>query len=65
MTYHFCPGITRQKDGFTYMDVDYQANMNLLEQEKQSGVKRFIYVSVFNGENLRHLKICDAKELVR
>ncbi len=24
-------GITRQKDGLTYMDVDYQANMNLLE----------------------------------
>jgi uncharacterized protein YbjT (DUF2867 family) len=23
-------GITRQKDGLTYMDVDYQANMNLL-----------------------------------
>ncbi|MDX2439054.1 MAG: hypothetical protein QNK40_00725, partial [Desulfobacterales bacterium] len=23
----------------------------------------FIYISVLNGENLRHLKICDAKEL--
>ena len=25
-------GITRQKDGLTYMDVDYQANMNLLKE---------------------------------
>jgi len=56
-------GITRQKDGLTYMDVDYQANMNLLHEARISGVKKFIYISVFNGESLRHLKICDAKEM--
>ncbi len=56
-------GITRQKDGFAYMDVDYQANMNLLKEAKKSGVKKFIYVSVLNGEKLRSLKICDAKEM--
>ena len=56
-------GITRQKDGLTYMDVDYQANMNLLQEANLNGVKKFIYISVLNGENLRHLKICDAKEL--
>lgn len=56
-------GITRQKDGLTYMDVDYQANMYLLREAQISGVKKFIYVSVLNGENLRHLKICDAKEM--
>ena len=56
-------GITRQKDDLTYMDVDYQANVNLLQEAKQYGVKKFIYISVLNGENLRHLKICDAKEL--
>lgn len=55
-------GITRQKDGLSYMDVDYQANMNLLSEAKQSGVKKFIYISVLNGERLRHLKICAAKE---
>lgn len=55
-------GITRQKDGLTYMDVDYQANMNLLNEARDSGVKKFIYVSVLNGEKLRHLKMCDAKE---
>jgi len=56
-------GITRQKDGLTYMDVDYQVNMYLLREAQESGVKKFIYVSVLNGENLRHLKICDAKEM--
>ena len=43
-------GITRQKDGLTYMDVDYQANMNLLQDARTSGVKKFIYVSVLNGD---------------
>jgi len=56
-------GITRQKDGLTYMDVDYQANMNLLKEAKKSGVNKFIYVSVLNGEKLRNLKICCAKEM--
>jgi uncharacterized protein YbjT (DUF2867 family) len=55
-------GITRQKDGLTYMDVDYQANMNLLNEAKRAGVKKFIYVSAINGNNYRHLKIFEAKE---
>ncbi|GGF73890.1 SDR family oxidoreductase [Wenyingzhuangia marina] len=55
-------GITRQKDGLTYMDVDYQANVNLIDEAKKHGVKKFIYISVLNGEKLRHLKICEAKE---
>jgi nucleoside-diphosphate-sugar epimerase len=32
-------GITKQKDGLSYMDVDYQANMNLLKEAKKSGVR--------------------------
>lgn len=55
-------GITRQKDGLSYMDVDYQANVNLLQEAEKSGVRKFIYVSVLNGERLRQLKICEAKE---
>ncbi len=55
-------GITRQKDGLTYMDVDYQANLNLLNEALKNRVRKFIYVSVLNGKKLRHLKICDAKE---
>jgi len=56
-------GITRQRDGLTYMDVDFQANMNLLQEAQKSGVKKFIYVSVLNGEKLKHLNGCEAKEL--
>ena len=55
-------GITRQKDGMTYMDVDYQGNSNLLFQAKRSNVKSFLYVSALGGENLRQLKIFEAKE---
>lgn len=55
-------GITRQKDGLTYMDVDYQANKNLLDEAIRAGVKQFIYISVINGQQFRHLKIMEAKE---
>ncbi|WP_299099974.1 SDR family oxidoreductase [uncultured Winogradskyella sp.] len=55
-------GITRQKEGLTYMDVDYQANVNLLNEAKRAGVKKFIYVSAINGNKYRHLKIFEAKE---
>lgn len=55
-------GITRQKDGLTYMDVDYKANYNLLQEAKKAGVKKFIYISAINGDKYRHLKIFEAKE---
>ncbi|WP_010255286.1 SDR family oxidoreductase [Myroides injenensis] len=55
-------GITRQKDGLTYMDVDYQGNMNLLQQALTTNVKHFVYISAINGDKLRHLKIFQAKE---
>ncbi len=55
-------GITRQKDGLTYMDVDYQGNANLLREAKRSGVERFMYISALNGDKLKHLKIFEAKE---
>lgn len=55
-------GITRQKEGLTYMEVDYQANANLLEEAMSAGVKKFIYVSVLDGDHLRNLSIVNAKE---
>ncbi|HAP59076.1 MAG TPA: NAD(P)-dependent oxidoreductase [Cytophagales bacterium] len=55
-------GITRQKDGLTYMDVDYQGNANLLQQALTDGVAAFQYVSAIGGDQLRHLKIFEAKE---
>ncbi|MEC4028370.1 SDR family oxidoreductase [Myroides odoratimimus] len=55
-------GITRQKEGMTYMDVDYQGNLNLLHEACITDVERFLYVSAINGDKLRHLKIFEAKE---
>ena len=55
-------GITRQKDGLTYMDVDYQANKNLLQEALNSSAKKFIYVSVLNGHLFKELKMVQAKE---
>lgn len=55
-------GITRQKDGMTYMDVDYQGNSNLLKESLKNGVESFLYISAINGDKLRQLKIFEAKE---
>lgn len=55
-------GITRQKDGMTYMDVDYQGNSNLLAESVKDGVESFLYISAINGDKLRQLKIFEAKE---
>jgi len=55
-------GEVTQADTLKGVCEDFQANANLIDEAKRSGVKRFIYVSVFNGEQMRHLKICEAKE---
>lgn len=56
-------GITDQKDNLKFIDVDYQANKNLLDEALNSNVKKFIYISLLNGKELTDLKICEAKEL--
>jgi len=55
-------GITRQRDGLTYRQVDYQANLNLLRLAESASVQRFCYVSVFNGRAMRHQALVGAKE---
>ncbi len=55
-------GITRQQDGMTYMDVDYNANLNLLKLAETATIDRFLYVSVLNAELFPELKIIQAKE---
>jgi len=55
-------GITKQKDGLLYMDVDYQANRNVLAEALKDNVKTFMYISVFNSDKFRHLEIVKAKE---
>ncbi|AXX92279.1 NmrA family protein [Malaciobacter molluscorum LMG 25693] len=55
-------GITRQKDGLTYMDVDYQGNKNLLNEAIKSNIIKFEYISAIDGDKFRDLKIFEAKE---
>lgn len=57
-----CLGITRQRDGLRYMDVDYQANLNLLREAERAGVRKFIYISAFNAQRYPQVRLLKAKE---
>jgi uncharacterized protein YbjT (DUF2867 family) len=45
-------GITNFKREPTLWEVDYQANLNILEQAVKSGVKHFIFVTTLNGPDM-------------
>ncbi len=55
-------GITRQRDGLRYRDVDYQANVNLLDEALRAGVPRFAYVHVLHAERMAGVPLVDAKQ---
>lgn len=57
-----CLGITRQQDGLSYQDVDYQANLNLLQEAERAGVRKFIYISAFNAQKYPQVRLLNAKE---
>lgn len=55
-------GITRQRDGLSYDDVDYRANRNLLDAALAADVGRFAYVHVLNAEQMPNVAMVRAKE---
>ena len=57
-------GISRQRDGLTFEQVDYQCNKNLIDLAQAAGVKRFTYVSMQGAENIMQLAITQAHERV-
>jgi len=59
-----CVGISRQRDGLTFEQVDYQCNKNLIDLCQSSTVKRFVYVSMQGAENIMQLAITQAHEKV-
>ncbi len=59
-----CVGISRQRDGLTFEQVDYQCNKNLIDLADAAGVKRFTYVSMQGAENIMQLAITQAHEKV-
>jgi len=58
-------GITKQKDNLTYMDVDYQGNVNILEEARKEKISNFMFISALHAEKLAHLKVIRAKEKFR
>ena len=57
-------GISRQRDGLTFDQVDYQCNRNLVDLAEAAGVQRFTYVSMQGAENIMQLAITQAHEKV-
>ncbi len=57
-------GISRQRDGLTFEQVDYQCNRNLIDLCRGSSVRRFVYVSMQGAEDIMHLAITRAHEKV-
>lgn len=56
-------GITRQRDGLGYQQVDFAGNLALLREAERAAVGRFLYVSVLHGPELRRtVALAAAKE---
>jgi uncharacterized protein YbjT (DUF2867 family) len=56
-------GITRQRDGVGYEQVDFAGNLALLREAERAGAGRFLYVSVLHGPELRRtVALAAAKE---
>jgi uncharacterized protein YbjT (DUF2867 family) len=57
-------GISRQRDGLTFEQVDYACNRTLIDLAVAAEVKRFTYVSMQGAENIMQLAITQAHERV-
>ncbi len=57
-------GISRQRDGLTFEQVDHQANKNLIDQCAGRAIQRFTYVSMLGAEQIADLAITRAHEAV-
>jgi uncharacterized protein YbjT (DUF2867 family) len=57
-------GISRQRDGLTFEQIDHQANRLLIDLAKKSSVEKFVYVSLWGQDEIRHLEIVRAHEKV-
>ena len=59
-----CVGISRQRDGLTFEQVDYQCNKHWIDLAVNAGVDCFCYVSMQGAEHIMHLAITQAHEKV-
>ena len=54
-------GLVSKSATLTNYDVDLQGNLNLLEEAKRSGVKKFLYVSVIHADSAPDVPMLEAK----
>ena len=58
-----CMGLTKPEPNITNEQVDYLGNKALLDDALQHGVKKFIYISVFNADKMMDVAVVKAHEL--
>ncbi len=54
-------GLVSKSAKLTNYDIDYQGNLNLMEEAERVGVKRMIYVSVIHAETAKDVPMLDSK----
>ena len=54
-------GLTKASATVSAYDIDYQGNLNLLNEAKSAGVKNFAFVSVIKADQAPHIPMLDAK----
>lgn len=57
-------GLTRTSAEVTNYDIDYRGNLNLLNEAKRAGVKKFAYVSVLKADRTPKVPMLHAKYLL-
>lgn len=57
-------GLTRTSVEVTNYDIDYRGNLNLLNEAKRAGVKKFAYVSVLKADRAPKVPMLHAKYLL-
>jgi len=57
-----CMGLTKPQDNVTSEEIDHLGNRALLEDALLHGVGKFIYISVYNAENMMDVDIVKAHE---
>lgn len=54
-------GLTKTSASLTNYQIDYQGNLNLLNEAKAAGVKHFVYTSVIKADKAPDVPMLDAK----
>ena len=56
-------GLTKGSATVTPYEIDYQGNLNLLNEAKEAGVKNFTFISVIKADKAPHIPMLHAKSM--